>query len=117
MRRMYITPKVLEQYKRTLGCEAYALHQGSHSEHCRARIEKLMIEAGDAFEAGGFEQQDSGTVDAAELSPDLKRQRVDEDVAQVKLDGDGDTVLNIAGIVAAIRDKIDEPYSDLSGEY
>ena len=69
MRRMYITPKVLEKYKRTPGCEACALHQGSHSEHCRARIEKLMIEAGDAFKAGGLEQQDSGTVDAAELSP------------------------------------------------
>ena len=56
MMRMYITPKVLEKYNRTPGCEACDLHQGSRSEHCRARIEKLMIEAGDAFKAGGFEQ-------------------------------------------------------------
>ena len=35
----------------------------------------------------------------------------------MKLDGDGDTVMNVARIVAAIRDKIDEPYIDLSGEY
>ena len=44
-------------------------------------------------------------------------QRVDENVAQAKLDGDGETVMNVTGIVAAVRDKIDEPYIDLSGEY
>ena len=71
MRRMYITPKVLDKYNRTPGCEACDFHQGSHSEHCRARIEKLMIEAGDAFKAGSLEQPDSGTVDAAQaLRPD-----------------------------------------------
>ena len=129
MRRMYITPKALEKYNRTPGCEACDLHQGSHSEHCRARIEKLMIEAGDAFKEGILEQQDSGAIDAVQVlrpaghetvpspPPDLKRQRVDENVAQAKLDGDGDTVMNVAGIVAAIRDKIDEPYIELSGEY
>ena len=40
-----------------------------------------------------------------------------QNVVQVKLDGDGDTVMSVAGIVAAIRGKIDEPYIDLSGEY
>ena len=38
-------------------------------------------------------------------------------MAQERFDGDGDAVMSMAGIVAAIRDKIDVPYIDLSGEY
>lgn len=46
-----------------------------------------------------------------------KRSREDGTEQQLQLtDVEGDTNMSIAGIVAAIRDKIDEPYVDLTGE-
>jgi hypothetical protein len=125
MRRMYITTKILSQYGRTDGCEACETHKGPHSQRCRERLEKLMIDAGDAFQASVGDRQiaddgkDRRAADDGEEQEAQSRKRARDDAAGEQppsKDADGDTNMSIAGIVAAIRNKIDEPYVDLTRE-
>ena len=60
MRQLYITEKLLEKYGKTPGrpkCEEYGV---DHSAECRQRIEKAMIDAGEAFEMGGKQRRANG---------------------------------------------------------
>ena len=50
VRRVYITKEMIVKYGKTSDCPARLGIPGlAHSEPCRSRIERLMIEHGDAF--------------------------------------------------------------------
>jgi len=135
VKRMYISAKVIEKFGKTPGCPLCEGIGAFHSEACRARIEKAMLEAGDAFilnpEAG---QQDQG---GGQQAPGgVKRKNEEEAVAaeppksprfqegagssssgQAQPSKDDSTVpMQLGGIIAAITAQIDEPWIDLSQE-
>ena len=56
LRRMYITPAMIQKYGPTEGCPKCENYGPSHSEECRRRLEEKMIQAGEAFRTGGPQQ-------------------------------------------------------------
>ena len=52
-RRIYLNKAVLEKYGPTSFCRRCEVSGQPHSEECRRRIEKAMIDAGDAILLGG----------------------------------------------------------------
>jgi hypothetical protein len=79
IRRMYITKEMTAKFGITDTCPCCLGIPGwSHSEACRVRIEKLMLEAGDAFQQGPNPVVPPPAAEAGEAP---KRQRLEEGVA------------------------------------
>ena len=47
-KRLYLRQNILDRYGRTAGCPG-CVGNGQHTEECRARIEKEMVDKGDAI--------------------------------------------------------------------
>jgi len=82
LRRLFITEKVLAKFGRTSGCPRCEKYGAEHSAECRQRIEKKMVEAGDAFEAGAPASSSAPAViiapQPAEVEGSTRRPSVDE---------------------------------------
>ena len=54
-KRLYLRQHILGKYGRTAGCPGY-VGTGQHSEDCRARIEREMVDKGDAIKIEASEE-------------------------------------------------------------
>ena len=57
IKRLYLRQNILEKYGRAPGCRACDGIGPTHSEACRARIEKAMIDSGGAITLGSKREQ------------------------------------------------------------
>ena len=64
--RTRITQKILDKYGRTDNCPACDKLGPSHSPECRLRIERAMVQSGEAHQFGGAEAEVTIAVPIAE---------------------------------------------------